>query len=174
MGTTDAKNKKQTQYHFLSGFTEKLAGTERGVNEPTPTFSACFGAAFLSLHPTKYAEVLLKRMKTSNANAYLVNTGWNGKGERISLKDTRLIINAILNEELDIKNFTNLPIFNLQIPSNLNGVDSKILDPRKSWKNDEVWKAKANELAKLFINNFDQFCDNINGKDLVKYGPTIE
>ncbi len=167
-------NDKQTQYHFLSGFTAKLAGTERGVNEPTPTFSACFGAAFLSLHPTRYAEVLLKRMKASNAHAYLVNTGWNGKGERISLKDTRSIISAILNDELDLKNHSILPVFNLKIPSNIRGVDSKILDPRKSWDNEEVWKNKANELAKLFINNFDQFCDNVNGMDLATYGPKPE
>jgi len=118
--------------------------------------------------------VLLRRMKASNAKAFLVNTGWNGKGERISLKDTRLIVSAILNDQFDTKNLTTLPIFDLKIPSNIKGVDSKILDPRKSWDNEETWKNKANQLAKLFVNNFDQFCDNVYGKDLVKYGPKPE
>ncbi len=166
-------SEKQIQYHFLSGFTAKLAGTERGVNEPTPTFSACFGAAFLSLHPTKYAEVLIKRMKVSNAKAYLVNTGWNGKGKRISLKDTRSIIDAILKDKLDMENAKTLPIFNLKIPSKVEGVKSEILDPRNSWDDESVWNIKAEELAKLFINNFNQFCDNVNGRDLVNYGPQL-
>lgn len=123
----------QTQYHFLSGFTAKLAGTERGVTEPTPTFSACFGAAFLSLHPTQYAEVLVKRMQAAGAQAYLVNTGWNGTGKRISIKDTRAIIDAILNGSLDNAETFTLPMFNLQIPTALPGVDTHILDPRSTY-----------------------------------------
>ena len=124
---------EQTQYHFLSGFTAKLAGTERGVTQPTPTFSACFGAAFLTLHPTQYSDVLVKRMQASGAQAYLVNTGWNGSGKRISLKDTRAIINAILAGELDEAETVTLPVFNLQVPTTLAQVDDAILDPRRSW-----------------------------------------
>ncbi len=140
----------QTQYHFLSGFTAKLAGTERGVTQPTPTFSACFGAAFLTLHPTQYAEVLVKRMQAAGAEAYLVNTGWNGSGRRISLRDTRAIINAILAGELDEAEVETLPIFGLQFPRVLNQVDAAILDPRNSWENGEQWQAKARELAAAF------------------------
>ena len=166
-------SEEQSKYHFLSGFTAKLAGTERGVNEPTPTFSACFGAAFLTLHPTKYAEVLSKRMRKANAEAYLVNTGWNGNGKRISLRDTRAIIDAILNSEIDEHNTKKLPIFNLQMPCNIKGVSQEILDPRNSWKNDKLWEVKAKELANLFINNFKQFTDNDEGKKLVKFGPIV-
>ena len=162
---------EEAQYHFLSGFTAKLAGTERGVDKPTPTFSACFGAAFLTLHPTKYAEVLSRRMKMNNSKAYLVNTGWNGRGERISLKNTRLIIDNILNDKIDSVPTTKIPIFNLDIPTELNNIDSNIFDPRKSWDSDIAWENKAIELAKLFIANFDQFCDSENGKNLVKFGP---
>lgn len=132
----------QTQYHFLSGFTAKLAGTERGVTEPTPTFSACFGAAFLSLHPTQYAEVLVKRMQAAGAQAYLVNTGWNGTGKRISIKDTRAIIDAILNGSLDNAETFTLPMFNLQIPTALPGVDTHILDPRSTYGSPEQWQEK--------------------------------
>ena len=164
---------EQAQYHFLSGFTSKLAGTERGVDKPTPTFSACFGAAFLTLHPTKYAEVLSKRMKMNNSKAYLVNTGWNGTGDRISLKNTRMIIDKILNDEIDKVETIDIPIFNLKIPSQLNDLGSNILDPRKSWSSNSRWESKAYELAKLFINNFNQFCDSENGKILVKFGPII-
>ena len=164
---------EEAQYHFLSGFTAKLAGTERGVDKPTPTFSACFGAAFLTLHPTKYAEVLSKRMKMNNSKAYLVNTGWNGRGERISLKNTRSIIDNILNDKIDNVPTTNIPIFNLEIPTELNDIDSEIFDPRKSWDSNIAWENKATELAKLFIANFDQFCDSENGKNLVKFGPRV-
>ena len=166
-------SEEQSKYHFLSGFTSKLAGTERGINKPTPTFSACFGAAFLTLHPTKYADVLSKRMLESKAKAYLVNTGWNGKGKRISLKDTRTIIDNILNDQIDESSISNVPIFNLSIPKNIKGVSSEILDPRKSWENDKQWEIKAKELADLFVNNFEQFCDNNKGKDLIKFGPQI-
>ena len=164
---------EEAQYHFLSGFTAKLAGTERGVDKPTPTFSACFGAAFLTLHPTKYAEVLSKRMKMNNSKAYLVNTGWNGRGERISLKNTRAIIDNILNNKIDNVPTTNIPIFNLDVPTELNDIDSEIFDPRKSWNSNIAWENKATELAKLFIANFDQFCDSEDGKNLVKFGPQV-
>ena len=164
---------EEAQYHFLSGFTAKLAGTERGVDKPTPTFSACFGAAFLTLHPTKYAEVLSKRMKMNNSKAYLVNTGWNGRGDRISLKNTRSIIDNILNDKIDNVPTTNIPIFNLEVPTELNDIDSEIFDPRKSWDSNIAWVNKATELAKLFIANFDQFCDSEDGKNLVKFGPQV-
>ncbi|MFS2221817.1 phosphoenolpyruvate carboxykinase (ATP) [Pantoea sp. B65] len=163
----------QTQYHFLSGFTAKLAGTERGVTEPTPTFSACFGAAFLTLHPTQYAEVLVKRMQDANAEAYLVNTGWNGSGKRISLKDTRAIINAILQGELSSAETCTLPIFNLEMPVALEGVDSHILDPRNTYQNGEEWEAKARDLAQRFIDNFDKYTDTPAGAALVQAGPQI-
>ncbi|WP_130832332.1 phosphoenolpyruvate carboxykinase (ATP) [[Erwinia] mediterraneensis] len=164
---------EQTQYHFLSGFTAKLAGTERGITAPTPTFSACFGAAFLMLHPTQYAEVLVKRMQAAGTQAYLVNTGWNGSGKRISIKDTRAIINAILAGELDEAEVETLPIFGLQFPRVLNQVDAAILDPRNSWENGEQWQAKARELAQLFIANFDKYTDNAAGAALVKAGPQL-
>lgn len=163
----------QTQYHFLSGFTAKLAGTERGVTEPTPTFSACFGAAFLTLHPTQYAEVLVKRMAAAGAEAYLVNTGWNGSGKRISLKDTRAIINAILKGDMTNAETITLPVFNLAMPTSLPGVDSAILDPRNTYANASEWQQKAEDLAKLFITNFDKYTDNAAGKALVSAGPQI-
>lgn len=163
----------QTQYHFLSGFTAKLAGTERGVTEPTPTFSACFGAAFLSLHPTKYAEVLVKRMQAAGAEAYLVNTGWNGTGKRISIKDTRAIIDAILSGEInDAETFT-LPIFNLAVPIALPGVNSAILDPRSTYGSPEQWHEKAVDLAQRFIKNFDKYTDTPAGEALIKAGPKL-
>lgn len=161
----------QTQYHFLSGFTAKLAGTERGVTEPTPTFSACFGAAFLTLHPTQYAEVLVKRMEAAGAQAYLVNTGWNGSGKRISIKDTRAIIDAILNGSLDEAETFSLPVFNLAVPAQLPGVDSAILDPRNTWASPEAWQEKANQLAGLFIDNFEKYTDTPAGAALVAAGP---
>lgn len=164
---------EQTQYHFLSGFTAKLAGTERGITEPTPTFSACFGAAFLMLHPTQYAEVLVKRMQAAGTEAYLVNTGWNGSGKRISIKDTRAIINAILAGELSDAETQTLPIFNLQIPLALSGVDSEILDPRNSWSGEEAWEQKARDLAQRFITNFDKYTDTPAGAALVKAGPQL-
>ncbi|QWT42396.1 phosphoenolpyruvate carboxykinase (ATP) [Dickeya dadantii] len=161
----------QTQYHFLSGFTAKLAGTERGVTEPTPTFSACFGAAFLSLHPTQYAEVLVKRMQASGAKAYLVNTGWNGTGKRISIKDTRGIIDAILNGSIDDAETQTLPIFDLSIPTELPGVDPAILDPRDTYADPAQWEEKAHDLAQRFITNFDKYTDTPAGAALVSAGP---
>lgn len=163
----------QTQYHFLSGFTAKLAGTERGVTEPTPTFSACFGAAFLTLHPTQYAEVLVKRMKAAGAEAWLVNTGWNGSGKRISLKDTRAIIHAILSGDIANAETLTLPVFNLEMPLTLAGVDSALLDPRNSYASEAEWETKARDLAQRFINNFDKFTDTQAGEALVKAGPKL-
>lgn len=161
----------QTQYHFLSGFTAKLAGTERGVTEPTPTFSACFGAAFLMLHPTQYSEVLVKRMEAAGAQAYLVNTGWNGTGKRISLKNTRAIIDATLNGTIDDAETFTLPLFNLAVPVELPGVDTHILDPRNTYASREQWQEKAEHLAQLFIDNFDKYTDTPAGAALVSAGP---
>ncbi|PIJ90581.1 phosphoenolpyruvate carboxykinase (ATP) [Erwinia sp. OLFS4] len=163
----------QTQYHFLSGFTAKLAGTERGITQPTPTFSACFGAAFLTLHPTRYAEVLVKRMQAAGAEAWLVNTGWNGAGKRISLKETRIIINAILNDELQATPMTTLPIFNLSIPQSVAGIDSTVLDPRTSWPSSDAWTGRAAELAQRVITNFDKYTDTAAGAALVAAGPQL-
>ncbi|AUG98459.1 phosphoenolpyruvate carboxykinase (ATP) [Prodigiosinella confusarubida] len=163
----------QTQYHFLSGFTAKLAGTERGVTEPIPTFSACFGAAFLTLHPTQYAEVLVKRMKAAGARAYLVNTGWNGSGKRISIKDTRGIIDAILSGSIDDADMQTLPIFDLAIPKTLPGVDPSILDPRDTYANKAQWQEKAEDLARRFMANFDKYTDTPAGAALVKAGPKL-
>jgi phosphoenolpyruvate carboxykinase (ATP) len=164
---------EQTKYYFLSGFTAKLAGTERGITEPTPTFSACFGAAFLSLHPTKYGEELVKRMNQSGAKAYLVNTGWNGTGKRISIKDTRGIINAILDGSIDKAPTKVLPYFNFRIPTALPGVDAKILDPRDTYANEQQWEVKALDLAGRFIKNFTKFTYNPAGKALVGAGPKL-
>lgn len=163
----------QTKYHFLSGFTAKLAGTERGVTEPTPTFSACFGAAFLTLHPVKYGEELVKRMEANGAEAYLVNTGWNGSGKRISIKDTRGIINAILDGSIEKAETKTIPVFNLEVPTSLPGVQTEILDPRDTYENPEEWTDKATKLASLFIKNFEMYTDNEEGKALVAAGPTI-
>ena len=165
---------EQTKYHFLSGFTAKLAGTERGITEPTPTFSACFGAAFLSLHPVKYGQELVKRMKANGAEAYLVNTGWNGSGKRISIKDTRGIINAILDGSIEKAETKVIPIFNLEVPVSLPGVQSEILDPRDTYQNVDEWTIKATKLAGLFIKNFAKYTDNDEGKALVAAGPKIE
>lgn len=164
---------EQMQYHFLSGFTAKLAGTERGVTEPTPTFSACFGAAFLTLHPTQYADVLVKRMKAAGAKAYLVNTGWNGTGKRISIKNTRAIIDAILSGDIDKAAKHTLPVFNLAIPRELPGVDSHILDPRNTYDNVAQWQEKAEDLAGRFITNFDKYTDTPSGQALVSAGPSL-
>ncbi len=166
-------NHEQTKYHFLSGFTAKLAGTERGVTTPQPTFSACFGAAFLSLHPTKYGEELVKKMDANNAKAYLVNTGWNGSGKRISIKDTRRIIDAILDGSIERAETKMIPVFNLEVPLALHDVDSKILDPRDTYSDSSEWDKKAHDLAKLFIDNFVQYTDNDEGKSLVAYGPQL-
>ncbi|MEN8185840.1 MAG: phosphoenolpyruvate carboxykinase (ATP) [Bacteroidota bacterium] len=165
---------EQTKYHFLSGFTAKLAGTERGVTEPTPTFSACFGEAFLSLHPTKYGEELVKKMEEHNASAYLVNTGWNGTGKRISIQDTRGIIDRILDGSIEKAETKILPIFNLEVPKQLKNVNSDILDPRDTYDDVEEWNTKADKLAKLFIKNFDKYTDNDEGKALVAAGPQLD
>ena len=164
---------EQTQYYFLSGFTAKLAGTERGITEPTPTFSACFGQAFLELHPTKYAEELVKRMEKSGSKAYLVNTGWNGTGKRISIKDTRGIIDAILNGDILNVPTKKIPYFNLEVPTELNGVDTNILDPRDTYKDASEWEEKAKDLAQRFIKNFSKYEDNEAGKALVSAGPQL-
>jgi phosphoenolpyruvate carboxykinase (ATP) len=164
---------EQTKYHFLSGFTAKLAGTERGVTSPQPTFSACFGAAFLSLHPTKYGKELVKKMEKHNTKAYLVNTGWNGTGKRISIKDTRAIIDAILDGSIDKAETKKVPIFNFDVPVFLHDVDPAILDPRDTYPDSEEWYKKANELAELFIKNFEKYTDNDEGKALVEAGPKL-
>ena len=164
---------EQTQYHFLSGFTAKLAGTELGVTSPQPTFSACFGKAFLSLHPTKYADELAKRMASSGATAYLVNTGWNGSGERISIQATRAIIDAILDGSIDTATTTTIPMFNLRIPTALPGVETQLLDPRKTYDNEDQWTTEAEKLARLFIDNFIQYTDTDSGLELVCAGPEI-
>lgn len=164
---------EQTKYHFLSGFTAKLAGTERGVTTPQPTFSACFGAAFLMLHPTKYGEELVKRMKENGAEAFLVNTGWNGTGKRISIKDTRRIIDAILDGSIDKAATKIIPVFNLKVPVALHDVDPKILDPRDTYEDPMEWYKKAHLLGELFVKNFVQYTDNEEGKRLVKAGPQL-
>ena len=164
---------EQTQYYFLSGFTSKLAGTERGITEPTPTFSACFGQAFLELHPTKYGEELVKKMQKSGAKAYLVNTGWNGTGKRISIKDTRGIIDAILDGSILKAETKTIPYFNLAVPTALPGVDSGILDPRDTYADASEWETKAKDLASRFIKNFVKYTGNEHGKALVEAGPKL-
>ena len=164
---------EQAQYYFLSGFTSKLAGTERGITEPTPTFSACFGQAFLELHPTKYAEELVKKMEASGAKAYLVNTGWNGTGKRISIKDTRGIIDAILDGSINKAETKVVPYFNLEVPTSLPGVNPAILDPRDTYADASVWEGKAQDLAGRFIKNFVKYTGNDAGKALVKAGPEL-
>ncbi len=164
---------EQTKYYFLSGFTAKLAGTERGITEPTPTFSACFGQAFLELHPTKYAEELVKKMQKSGAKAYLVNTGWNGTGKRISIRDTRGIIDAILDGSIDKVPTKKIPYFNFEVPTVLNGVDTGILDPRDTYADPSVWDEKAKDLAGRFIKNFKKYEGNEAGKALVAAGPKL-
>ena len=166
-------NEEQAQYYFLSGFTAKLAGTERGITEPTPTFSACFGAAFLSLHPTKYAEELVKKMKMTGAKAYLVNTGWNGTGKRISIRDTRGIIDAILDGSIEKAPTKTIPYFDFVVPTELPGVDPKILDPRDTYDCACKWEEKAKDLAARFIKNFSKFTGNEAGKALVAAGPKL-
>ncbi len=164
---------EQAQYYFLSGFTAKLAGTERGIVEPTPTFSACFGQAFLELHPTKYGEELVKKMEKSGAKAYLVNTGWNGSGKRISIKDTRGIIDAILNGDIVGAPTKKIPYFDFEVPTQLPGVDPKILDPRDTYADAAEWDAKAKDLAARFIKNFAKYTGNDAGKALVAAGPKV-
>lgn len=164
---------EQTKYFFLSGFTAKLAGTERGVTQPEPTFSACFGKAFLSLHPTKYGEELVKKMEEHNATAYMVNTGWNGTGKRISIKDTRAIIDAILDGSIEKAETITVPIFNLSVPTALHDVNTDILDPRNTYTDASEWTTKAEDLAGRFIKNFVQYTDNEEGKNLIKAGPQL-
>ena len=164
---------EQTKYYFLSGFTAKLAGTERGVTQPEPTFSACFGKAFLSLHPTKYGEELVKKMEQHNATAYMVNTGWNGTGKRISIKDTRAIIDAILDGSIENADTKMIPVFNFVVPTSLNHVNPAILDPRDTYADATEWQAKAEDLASRFIKNFVQYTDNEEGKSLVAAGPQL-
>ncbi len=164
---------EQTKYYFLSGFTAKLAGTERGITEPTPTFSACFGQAFLELHPTKYAEELVRKMEMSGAKAYLVNTGWNGSGKRISIKDTRGIIDAILGGAILKAPTKTVPYFNLEVPTELEGVDTGILDPRDTYADPSEWESKAKDLAGRFIKNFAKYEGNEAGKALVAAGPQL-
>ncbi|MBQ0028270.1 MAG: phosphoenolpyruvate carboxykinase (ATP), partial [Lachnospiraceae bacterium] len=164
---------EQTQYYFLSGFTAKLAGTERGITEPTLTFSACFGQAFLELHPTKYGEELVKKMNANGAKAYLVNTGWNGTGKRITIKDTRGIIDAILNGDIKTAPTKKIPMFDFEVPTELPGVDPKILDPRDTYADASEWETKAKDLAGRFIKNFEKYTTNDAGKALVAAGPQL-
>jgi phosphoenolpyruvate carboxykinase (ATP) len=164
---------EQTKYYFLSGFTAKLAGTERGVTQPEPTFSACFGKAFLSLHPTKYGQELVKKMEQHQATAYMVNTGWNGTGKRISIKDTRAIIDAILDGSIEKATTKKVPVFNFEIPTQLHDVNPAILDPRDTYADASEWESKATDLAARFINNFVQYTDNEEGKALVAAGPQL-
>ena len=165
---------EQTQYYFLSGFTAKLAGTERGITEPTPTFSACFGQAFLELHPTKYAEELVKKMQKSGAKAYLVNTGWNGTGKRISIPDTRGIIDAILDGSILKAETKKIPIFDFEVPTSLPNVNPAILDPRDTYADPKEWEVKAKDLAARFQKNFTKYTTNEAGKALVAAGPKAE
>ena len=167
-------NEKQAMYYFVSGFTSKLAGTERGITEPTPTFSACFGQAFLELHPTKYGEELVKKMQKSGAKAYLVNTGWNGTGKRISIKDTRGIIDAILDGSILTAPTKTIPYFNFEVPTALPGVDPAILDPRDTYPDAGEWDTKAKDLASRFVKNFSKYAANEAGKALVAAGPKAE
>jgi len=164
---------EQCKYHFLSGFTSKVAGTEMGITDPVPSFSACFGAAFLLLHPTRYGEELVKRMDAAGSTAYLVNTGWNGTGKRISIEDTRCIIDSILDGTVDRAEMQRMPYFNLDMPVELPGVDCAILDPRSTFEEEGEWDRRARKLASLFIGNFNQFTDNEEGRELVKSGPQL-
>lgn len=167
----------QTRYHFISGYTAKVAGTERGITEPVPSFSACFGAAFLLLDPTMYANELIRKMEEHNANAYLVSTGWiggpYGTGKRIDLSSTRAIIDAILNGSIDRESFETLPIFNLQIPKNVKNVDATLLNPRNLWQNPSDWDEAAKDLGNKFIKNFESFTDSDEARRLVKAGPQL-
>ncbi|MFS4471657.1 phosphoenolpyruvate carboxykinase (ATP) [Chryseobacterium sp. T20] len=167
-------NEDQAQYHFLCGYTSKLAGTERGITEPQPSFSPAFGEAFLTLHPTMYSKTLIGKMQEHGAKAYLVNTGWNGTGKRISLKDTRAIIDAIIDGSIDNAPKTQVPIMNLEIPTELPNVSTGILDPRDTYENTSEWEEKAKDLASRYIKNFEQYCDTEEGKKLVASGPQLQ
>jgi phosphoenolpyruvate carboxykinase (ATP) len=164
---------EQTKYYFLSGFTAKLAGTERGVTQPEPTFSACFGKAFLSLHPTQYGQELVKKMEEHHATAYMVNTGWNGTGKRISIKDTRAIIDAILDGSIEKAATKTIPVFNFVVPTALHDVNPAILDPRDTYADVAEWNTKATDLAGRFIKNFVQYTHNAEGENLVQAGPKL-
>ncbi len=166
-------DENQAQYHFLCGYTSKLAGTERGITEPEPSFSPAFGEAFLTLHPTMYSKTLVAKMKEHHAKAYLVNTGWNGTGKRISLKDTRAIIDAIISGEIEKAEKQHIPYLNLEIPTALPNVTKSILDPRKTYENESEWETKAKDLAGRYIKNFEQYTDTEEGKKLVASGPQI-
>ena len=163
----------QAQYHFLSGFTSKLAGTERGITEPVPSFSPAFGEAFLTLHPTMYAKRLVEKMNEHDAKAYLVNTGWNGTGKRISLKNTRAMIDAIIDGSIDKAETKHIPIMNLTIPTKLNNVDEGLLDPRDTYSDAKEWETKATKLAEMYLENFVQYCDNDDAKALIPAGPQL-
>jgi phosphoenolpyruvate carboxykinase (ATP) len=163
----------QAQYHFLCGYTSKLAGTERGITSPQPNFSPAFGEAFLSLHPTMYSKTLISKMKEHGAKAYLVNTGWNGSGKRISIKDTRAIIDAILDGSIEKTETKHIPILNLTIPTALPDVNSNILDPRDTYKDAKEWEEKAVDLAGRYIKNFEKYTDIPDGKRLVEAGPQL-
>lgn len=166
-------NDDQAQYHFLCGYTSKLAGTERGITEPQPSFSPAFGEAFLTLHPTMYSKTLIGKMQEHGAKAYLVNTGWNGTGKRISLKDTRAIIDAIIDGSIDSAPKATIPIMNLEVPTALPNVSEGILDPRDSYSDASEWETKAKDLAARYIKNFEQYCDNDEAKKLVAAGPQL-
>lgn len=166
-------NEDQAQYHFLCGYTSKLAGTERGITEPEPSFSPAFGEAFLTLHPTMYSKTLVEKMKEHNAKAYLVNTGWNGTGKRISLKETRAIIDAIISGDINKVETQNIPYLNLTVPTTLPKVTKSILDPRKTYENETEWEVKAKDLASRYIKNFEQYTDTEEGKRLVASGPQL-
>ncbi|GHV72597.1 phosphoenolpyruvate carboxykinase [ATP] [Bacteroidia bacterium] len=167
-------SRDQAQYHFLCGYTSKVAGTERGISKPIPTFSPAFGEAFLMLHPTVYATQLVNKMDKNGSKAYLVNTGWNGTGKRISLKNTRAIIDAIIDGSIDTATLTHIPILNLEAPTHLNEVDDTILDPRQTYSDVKEWQDKARDLAKRYVDNFEQYCDNEIAKNLKKAGPQPE
>ena len=169
--------KEQAMYQYLSGYTAKVAGTERGITEPKATFSPCFGGPFLTLHPIKYGDILGARMDQFGANAFLVNTGWTGGsygvGKRISLAMTRTIINSILDNTVSSAPLTDMPVFNLKIPTKLNGVDQELLNPKNAWKDKEAYTQMLNKLAGMFINNFERFTDSDKVKSLVKHGPIL-
>ncbi|GAA5093271.1 phosphoenolpyruvate carboxykinase (ATP) [Chryseobacterium ginsengisoli] len=164
----------QAQYHFLCGYTSKLAGTERGITEPEPSFSPAFGEAFLTLHPTMYSKTLIGKMKEHGAKAYLVNTGWNGTGKRISLKDTRAIIDSIIDGSIENAPKTRIPIMNLEVPTELPNVSEGILDPRNTYNDVAEWEEKAKDLAAKYIKNFDQYCNTEEGKKLIASGPQLQ
>jgi phosphoenolpyruvate carboxykinase (ATP) len=163
----------QAQYHFLCGYTSKLAGTERGITEPLPSFSPAFGEAFLTLHPTVYASTLSKKMKEHGAKAYLVNTGWNGTGKRISIKDTRAIIDAIIDGSIEKAETVKIPILNLTAPKKLNNVSDGILDPRETYSDVKAWEEKARSLGAKYVKNFEQYTDTPAGKALISAGPQL-